>query len=519
MDNGTAPGSFTQAGSEFAEKCTYCRTEDVAPGESAQLMRLCEKCLDGVPFIFFDNDGVLAEQLASCIEGMGPLASSSDGRFWQWIGGTWIPEPPDQSIVEKRSVVFLRNKFRAAHAKAAAGIIRATAPRISCDPVPEYVNFKNGLLDWKRGVLEEHRPSMMSTVQMGCEWIPEAPCPKFDRFLEQVVPPDCIDLMWDLIGYLMFSGNDFHTAVMLVGEGRNGKGTFLRLVQRIIGHENTCSVSLRQLAEGSDRFATADLYGRSCNIAGDIDGSYIKDTAMFKSVTGGDRITGQFKFKNAFTFEPWAVPIFSANKIPASADATVGYLARWLVIPFPHSFVGTENRKLDSELAAEMPGVAAKAMRALPALLERGRWDLPAAAREAKERFAQDVDHIRRWIAQEFTPDAAGFVTRSHMWSVYETWVAAEHVHPVGASSLYKRIESLGYTAGASNGQRGFRGLRMGGSGWQSTSTVASSSDGTVVTMSRKHMFGMLPAGTVQLSRRCSSGGMELHRRFAWSEA
>jgi hypothetical protein len=163
------------------------------------------------------------------------------------------------------------------------------------------------------------------------------------------------------------------------------------------------AVSLHSLS--TNRFAPANLFGRLANIAGDIDATYLESTAMFKAITGQDQITAEHKGRNAFDFTPWAVPVFSANKVPASADVTVGYLSRWLVIPFPHDFTGREDRGLDARLQTkdELQGIAAKALPALRRLMVRGDFELPDSGREARDEFARRVDQVRMWVTAAAT--------------------------------------------------------------------------------------------------------------------
>jgi putative DNA primase/helicase len=115
--------------------------------------------------------------------------------------------------------------------------VRSRIPRITCDPIPDIVNVRNGLLDWRTGLCAAH-PEVLTTVQLGVDYDPAADCPAFEQFLHQVVPADVVDTVWELIGYLMYSGNPLHKAVMLTGTGRNGKGTFLRVMVRCSGAAN-----------------------------------------------------------------------------------------------------------------------------------------------------------------------------------------------------------------------------------------------------------------------------------------
>jgi putative DNA primase/helicase len=251
---------------------------------------------------------------------------------------------------------------------------------------------------------------------------------------------------------------------MLVGTGRNGKGTLLRVINTLLGERNVTSVSLHDLI--NTRFSTASLFGKIANIAGDIDGTYLDSTAIFKAITGQDQISAEHKGRDRFDFTPWAVPVFSANKVPGSADVTVGYLSRWVVIPFPHDFTGQEDRTLDARLQTkdELAGIAAKAMPALRRLMQRGDFDIPESGLQAYDEFARRVDQVRTWVndCADIQPDHP-FVLRTALYTAYKAWAERDGHKPVKASEFYERVEAAGArphrTPGV--GDRGFVGIRV----------------------------------------------------------
>ena len=281
----------------------------------------------------------LTRKLALDIMDVGPLAIGIDDRMWAYSDGVWRPT---KNVVEHRATRLLQECYKPDWANAAGDIIHAelkyAGRKIDGSPIPEVINFKNGLLYWKTGEFRLHDPEVMSTIQLNTNWNPDAKCPKLNKFLPTTVKADMIDIVWEAIGYLMFNGNPLHKAIMLTGTGRNGKGTLLHTIEKLLGKENITARSLQSLT--NERFAPADLFNKLANIAGDIDGTYMSETARFKGITGEDTITAEFKGTNSFEFTPWAVPVFSANKIPGSADVTTGYLSRWLVINFPNNFTG-----------------------------------------------------------------------------------------------------------------------------------------------------------------------------------
>lgn len=415
-----------------------------------------------LPEDFFGGPGgktFLPKTMAESVIYTGALANGVDGRIWAYADGKWSP---DDNVIRNRVVHYLGEKYQPSRTTAVEHIVKASIPTITLDPVTQYINLRNGLLDWETGELLPHDPEVMSTVQLHASWDPEAQCPEFDKFLTSVVPADVVDLAWELIGYMMFSGNPLHKAVMLTGTGRNGKGTFIRVLQALLGRENITAVTLQALA--TERFAPASLFGKLANIAGDIDGNYIENTAKFKGITGEDAITAEFKNKNSFEFTPYAVPLFSANKIPGSADATTGYLSRWVVIPFPNDFTGREDRTLSERLTTpqEIDGIAAKAIPALQRLMARGNFAETASSKAAMDDFMRKVDQVRAW-AEERAELGSGLpgVNRTTLYEDYKTWASNGGYGKLKAPEFYDRLHALGPEPVKVRGDRLYKGIRL----------------------------------------------------------
>ncbi|MFG3205002.1 phage/plasmid primase, P4 family [Streptomyces sp. NPDC048192] len=400
----------------------------------------------------------LAATLATDVLGIGPLAAGIDSLLWEYREGVWVPS---KDVARHRAASLLGENYRRSYAVNAEDVVRSRIPDIECEPIPEVINFRNGLYYWQTGMLVPHSPDVLSTVQLSVDWDPTAGCPEFDAFLGQVLHADTVDMMWELIGYLMYSGNPLHKAVMLTGSGRNGKGTFLRVLEALLGKQNISSASLTDLV--TNRFATASLFGKIANIAGDIDGTYLETTGVFKNITGLDSIRAEHKGRDGFEFTPWAVPVFSANKIPGSADTTVGYLSRWVIQHFPHNFEGREDRTLDQRLQtkSELAGIAAKAVPALKRLMARGDFELSTSAQEAREEFIRRVDQVRTWISECTAPDPASWSPRTALYAVYKNWAARDGHGTLKATEFYDRLESAGVRPAKVNGNRGFAGIRV----------------------------------------------------------
>lgn len=410
---------------------------------------------------YFDREtGLHAQKLADDIMAMGELAFGRDKDFWTYGDGVWTSAP---KVIAKRSVWLLRDRFRKSHAENASVIVQHSIPTITCDPTEDYINFTNGMLNWRTDDMEPHAPHYGSTVQLPVEYDPDATCPVFEQFLGQILSEDYQRYMWETIGYLMMSGNPLQCAFMFLGTGSNGKGTLMRVLMDLLGRDNCSAISLDSLT--MNRFAPAGLFGKIANIAGDIDATYQENTAPFKLLTGEDTYNGERKFGEPFPFISWAVPVFSANKAPGSSDTTKGYLRRWKIIEFTTTIEEKDAIPgLSHQLARELPGIAAKGVRALRELMARnnGRGGFFSSEEidAGKERFAETIDQVRTWVADATIPHEDHVEKLSACYKSYKFWASEQGNKHLKSSEFEQRLKSLpGITTGKTNGNRWVKGL------------------------------------------------------------
>lgn len=203
------------------------------------------------------------------------------------------------------------------------------------------VNVENGLLDIEAGQLHKHSPEHLSSVQLPVAYDPEAQCFEWESFVQEVFPSDAQELAWQIIAWLMCPDVSLQKAILLLGEGGNGKSTYLTGVTAFLGQSNVSALSLHKL-EG-DRFAVARLVGKLANICPDLPSSHLAGTSVFKALTGGDTVPAEHKYRESFEFTPFVRLVFSANNVPRSTDSSQAFFRRWLVVPFTHTFEGAQE--------------------------------------------------------------------------------------------------------------------------------------------------------------------------------
>lgn len=405
---------------------------------------------------------LLAYDLAETVKG--DLAIGTDRGVWSFEGGVWLP---NDDVVKRRVVEALGNRYRPAHFSAVNDIVLTSPdlPRLTGEPHPEYVNTRTGMLEWRSGVLKAHDPNYLSTTQLHVDFDPAADCPLFDRYVSEVVSPDSVQLLWEVIGYMLISGNPLQKAILLSGDGGTGKGTLIRVLQHMIGAENVSNVTLRSMSEG--KFETAELFGKHANLAGDIDARFLKDTSVFKGLTGQDMVQVQRKGGRPFSFVCWAVPLFSANQLWKSSDNTNGYRRRWVQVPFPNKVSGSLD---ETRLYAESSGILNKALAAVRHLMAQGEFTLGVSATLLREEFERQSDVVRVWLDEDdhvmVTPtdaddSAAHWSPRTELHRAFKDWASDAGHGILSSTSFYQRLDQLGYPAARRPTGRGYYGLRL----------------------------------------------------------
>jgi putative DNA primase/helicase len=327
--------------------------------------------------------------------------------------------------------------------------IRADAPRLWERSPLDRVNLRNGILDVKSRVLCPHSPAYLSPIQLPIDYNPDALCPAWDAQLEATLPRDVYEagVIWYLLAWLMLPITFIQKAVLLLGGGGTGKSTLLTAILGFLGgRKNVSSISLQRIE--SDRFSAARLLGKLANICADLPTTHLETSSTFKAITGGDEITGEFKFHDSFSFVPFARLLFSANHPPISRDASPAFFDRWIVIAMDQVFRGTaeevDRATLDAKLAApsELSGALNRALDALPAVLS-SQIPITPSMSEAWQEFWAMTDPLARWLDENTLGNSLAFVPASDLMSRYNDDALAAGRPPLNKTAFGLAIRRL----------------------------------------------------------------------------
>ncbi|MBA7496203.1 hypothetical protein ES702_06801 [subsurface metagenome] len=205
------------------------------------------------------------------------------------------------------------------------------------EPESHLIPFKNKIYDLAKDKLYDFNPGYFFINKLGVDYnAKNKDYPNIDNLFKQIVAKREIITLKEIIAYAMFRGYPYPKAFILFGNGANGKSTYCRIVRKVTGNENISSVSLNTLIYNT--FGTAGLYGKLINISPEMSYNVLKKTDVIKSLTGGDLVRGERKFKDEFHFVNYAKLIFIGNEIPYSTDKSFAFYRRMFLIEFPKRF-------------------------------------------------------------------------------------------------------------------------------------------------------------------------------------
>lgn len=199
------------------------------------------------------------------------------------------------------------------------------------------IAFNNGIYDIDTDTMQSFAPESIITNKINYDYRSDAYNELMDKTLDKIA---CNDkeirlLLEEVIGYCFFRRNELRKAFVLIGDKKNGKSTYLFLIQKILGEDNVSSLDLKELG---DRFSTASLFGKLANIGDDIGDEFIANAAMFKKIVSGDAIKAERKGQDEFFFNPYSKLLFSANSMPRIKDKSGAVIDRLIIVPFNARF-------------------------------------------------------------------------------------------------------------------------------------------------------------------------------------
>lgn len=355
----------------------------------------------------------------------------------------------------------------------AASDPRVMVPAAELDRHAGLVAVQNGVLDLDSGRLLVADPAYRLTLQMGCNYVPDAACPLFDSTALDVFGGDAtlVEFFQRVVGYALTGQPKEDVMVIPFGNGSNGKSTILGAVRRVFGSYARSAEAGSFVSEakgggnaGGAREDLLRLQGARFVYVNEPDENAELREGSVKAMTGGDAITARGLFaKSSVEIEPTWLIVMPTNHKPIIKGSDNGIWRRLLLLPFEQNFEGRADKDPDraEKLQAEAEGILVWMLRGMRQYAQRGLTK-PDSVRKAGESYRSQMDLLADWIDQ-FCEVGDFQCEMSRLWLSWESYAKSNGVinYVRSNAALGRRLDSRFPLIRGTGGVRLRSGIRL----------------------------------------------------------
>ncbi len=286
-------------------------------------------------------------------------------------------------------------------------------------------NVKNGLLNIRTRKLSPHTPEFVSLIQYPVVYDPEAKCPTWTKCMASWMTgpeeKEKIRLLQQFSGYCLSSSMLFDRALFMVGDGGNGKSTFIDTIAMVIGPQATSSIDLEGLY---GPFGMKGLVGKRLNIIEEVHGNYYQSNKL-KKLISGEMVTIDIKYKDQYTFRPQAKFAFSVNLLPRVDDTSTATERRICCLQFLNNYRDNPNYDLRSSvglLAQELSGILNWMIDGVNDLYENKEFVTTAEQTRMLNDYREENSSVEGFLSQCILIKSDSNIETPDLYAEYKKW-------------------------------------------------------------------------------------------------
>ena len=309
-------------------------------------------------------------------------------------------------------------------------------------------NVKNGLLNIYTKELSPHRPDFVSLIQYPVNYDPNAKAPLWGKcvgeWMDGDEKEDKIRLLQQFCGYCLSSSMLYDRALFMVGDGGNGKSTFIDTIAMVIGPESTSHIDLEGLY---GTFGMHGLIGKRLNIIEEVAGNYYQSNKL-KKLISGEKVTIDIKYKAQFTFRPQAKFVFSVNTFPRVDDTSTATERRICAVQFLNNYRDNPNYNLRSSiglLAKELPGIFNWMIEGAKDLAENDEFIVTNEQIKMLDEYREENSSVEGFLSQCIILDPGSEIEATDLYSDYKKWSSTDGGRKTKANITFtKEVKAYG---------------------------------------------------------------------------
>ncbi|MCC6672512.1 MAG: hypothetical protein IT458_15715, partial [Planctomycetes bacterium] len=323
---------------------------------------------------------------------------------------------------------------------------------------PWLLNTPSGIVDLRTGELAPHRRDAYMTKIAAAAFDPACATSEWEEFIRQATggDDDFARTLWKAAGYSLTGLTTEEVLFIVHGPGGTMKTTFAESLKSAAGvDDGYCETAdfeafLERRDSGGVRNDLAKLAGARIVFAAEVDEGKRLAAGLLKSLTGADRMTVRFLYREAFTYRPQFAIWLLCNHLPHASDGDDALRRRFRVLPFTckpeRPDPAVKLRWTDPAVGG--PQVLAWAIRGCLAWQREG-LGTPTKIQVATGAYWENQNPLKDFEADRLTFGPGLWVTVASLRATYEAWGEAIGLkHLLGPRAFAERMTMHGCTKG-----------------------------------------------------------------------
>lgn len=327
------------------------------------------------------------------------------------------------------------------------------------DKNKDIVCVDNGTINLKTSELLDFNKDEYITKQIATPYNPNAECPIFNNFLDTIFNHDdeLIGFIKRFFGYCLTGHTSEQVFCIFYGHGSNGKGTLTDTIMDVMGkYAKTTEPDtiIKKKYERSSTNDLADLKGARLVLTSENDMNQELDEGRIKRITGQDRITCRFLYKEYFEYVPEYSLVLLTNHEPVIKAQDYSIWRRVLKVPFDVTIPKEEwDLNLREKLNSESEGILKWLVEGAKEWYDEG-LKTPESIVEATEEYKDELDMVGDFVELFCNVGDDLKAASGDLYMVYKSWCGVTNIYPKGSRGFGRDLTDKSFESDKINGIR-----------------------------------------------------------------
>lgn len=312
------------------------------------------------------------------------------------------------------------------------------------------INLANGtyVISREKQFLKPFDPNDFMLYKLDFPYDTVANAPRFQAYLDRVLPDKSKQqVLAEYLGYVFIKNSvlKLEKALILYGDGHNGKSVMFDIIMKVLGPDNVSNFSLQSLTDDKG-YHRSMLTGKLLNYASEI--STKLNTTTFKMLVSGEPIEARQIYGKPFILTDYARMVFNTNVLPKDVENNTGFFRRFIIIHFDQ-MISQEEKDVNlanSIIANELPGVFNWILAGMRRLLEQGDFTNSEAIANTVKEFKLSSDSVNLFLEDgNYAPAQDKYVALKTLYSYYRDYCKESGYTSCSVKTFADRLRNYQY--------------------------------------------------------------------------